>query len=149
MNTRFGSFGGQYVPETLMNAVIELSDAYEKYSKDENFIKELDDLYKKYANRPSLLYYAEEMTKDLGGAKIYLKREDLNHTGSHKNNNVLGQIHLAKKMGKTRIIAETGAGQHGVAVATACALMKMSTSPSPHSAPTAAHHSTTTPLPTL
>ena len=111
---RYGNYGGQYIPETLMNAVLELEEAYEKYSKDPEFNKELDDLLKNYAGRPSLLYYAEKMTKDLGGAKIYLKREDLNHTGSHKINNVLGQVLLAKKMGKTRVIAETGAGQHGV-----------------------------------
>ena len=120
---RYGNYGGQYIPETLMNAVLELEEAYEKYSKDPEFNKELDDLLKNYAGRPSLLYYAEKMTKDLGGAKIYLKREDLNHTGSHKINNVLGQVLLAKKMGKTRVIAETGAGQHGVSTATAAALM--------------------------
>ena len=108
-----------------MNAVQELEEAYEKYSRDPEFNRELDDLLKNYAGRPSLLYYAEKMTKDLGGAKIYLKREDLNHTGSHKINNVLGQVLLAKKMGKTRVIAETGAGQHGVATATAAALMGM------------------------
>ena len=119
---RFGNYGGQYIPETLMNAVQELEEAYEKYSRDPEFNRELDDLLKNYAGRPSLLYYAEKMTKDLGGAKIYLKREDLNHTGSHKINNVLGQVLLAKKMGKTRVIAETGAGQHGVATATAAAL---------------------------
>lgn len=122
---RFGEYGGQYIPETLMNAVYELEAAYDKYSKNQEFIAELDDLYKNYAGRPSLLYYAEKMTEDLGGAKIYLKREDLNHTGSHKINNVLGQVLLAKKMGKTRVIAETGAGQHGVATATAAALMGM------------------------
>lgn len=120
---RFGEYGGQYVPETVMNAVHELEAAYEKYKDDEQFKSELRDLYVNYAGRPSLLYYAERMTKDLGGAKIYLKREDLNHTGSHKINNCLGQILLAKKMGKKRIIAETGAGQHGVATATVCALM--------------------------
>lgn len=120
---RFGEFGGQYVPETVMNAVNELNDAYEKYKNDPEFKSELAELYKTYANRPSMLYYAERMTKDLGGAKIYIKREDLNHTGAHKINNVLGQILLAKKMGKKRIIAETGAGQHGVATATVCALM--------------------------
>lgn len=124
-NGKFGLFGGQYVPETLMNAVHEVEKAYEHYSKDPQFIEELDDLLKNYAGRPSLLYYAEKMTKDLGGARIYLKREDLNHTGSHKINNVLGQVLLAKKMGKTRVIAETGAGQHGVATATAAALMDM------------------------
>ena len=119
---RFGEFGGQYVPETVMYAVQELVFAYEHYSQDADFQKELLDLYINYAGRPSLLYYAEKMTRDLGGAKIYLKREDLNHTGSHKINNVLGQILLASKMGKKRIIAETGAGQHGVATATAAAL---------------------------
>ncbi|WFR55146.1 tryptophan synthase subunit beta [Anaerocolumna sp. AGMB13025] len=122
---RFGEYGGQYIPETLMNAVQEVEKAYEFYKNDPQFVKELDDLYKNYAGRPSLLYYAEKMTKDLGGARIYLKREDLNHTGSHKINNVLGQVLLAKKMGKTRVIAETGAGQHGVATATAAALMGM------------------------
>lgn len=123
MKGRFGEFGGQYVPETLMNAVNELDAAYEKYSKDPEYKKELNDLLRDYAGRPSMLYYADKMTKDLGGCKIYLKREDLNHTGSHKINNVLGQVLLAKKMGKTRVIAETGAGQHGVATATAAALM--------------------------
>jgi tryptophan synthase beta chain len=122
---RYGEYGGQYVPETLMNAVHELEDAYEHYKNDPDFVAELDELMRNYAGRPSLLYYAEKMTKDLGGAKIYLKREDLNHTGSHKINNVLGQVLLAKKMGKTRVIAETGAGQHGVATATAAALMDM------------------------
>jgi tryptophan synthase beta chain len=122
---RFGQHGGQFVPETLMNAVEELLEAYEKYSHDEAFLSELQTLHETYTGRPSLLYYAEKMTKDLGGAKIYLKREDLNHTGSHKINNALGQVLLAKKMGKTRIIAETGAGQHGVATATAAALMGM------------------------
>lgn len=122
---RYGDFGGQYVPETLMPAIHELEEAYEKYKNDEDFKKELKYLLNEYAGRPSLLYYAEKMTKDLGGAKIYLKREDLNHTGSHKINNVLGQVLLAKKMGKTRVIAETGAGQHGVATATAAALMDM------------------------
>ncbi len=125
MNSKFGIYGGQYVPETLMNAVLELEEAYNKYKDDPEFKKELEYLLKEYANRPSRLYYAEKLTKELGGAKIYLKREDLNHTGSHKINNVLGQVLLAKKMGKTRIIAETGAGQHGVATATACALMNM------------------------
>lgn len=120
---RFGKYGGQYIPETLMNAVIELEEAYNKYKDDPEFKKELADLLKEYVGRPSLLYYAEKMTKDLGGAKIYLKREDLNHTGSHKINNALGQCLLAKKMGKTRVIAETGAGQHGVATATAAALL--------------------------
>lgn len=122
---RYGIYGGQYIPETLMQAVQEVEAAYEKYSKDEEFQRELEDLLKHYAGRPSLLYYAEKMTKDLGGARIYLKREDLNHTGSHKINNVLGQVLLAKKIGKTRVIAETGAGQHGVATATAAALMGM------------------------
>nr|WP_027889105.1 tryptophan synthase subunit beta [Megamonas hypermegale] len=122
---RFGIHGGQYMPETLMNAVIELEEAYNKYKNDPDFIRELEDLQINYTGRPSLLYYAEKMSKDLGGAKIYLKREDLNHTGSHKLNNVLGQILLAKRMGKTRVIAETGAGQHGVATATAAALMGM------------------------
>lgn len=122
---RFGVHGGQYVPETLMNAVNELEEAYNHYKDDPEFNAELTELFNSYAGRPSLLYYAEKMTKDLGGAKIYLKREDLNHTGSHKINNVLGQVLLAKKMGKTRVIAETGAGQHGVATATAAALMGM------------------------
>ena len=122
---RYGIFGGQYIPETLMNAVEELEEAYARYSQDPEFQEELADLLKNYAGRPSMLYYAEKMTRDLKGAKIYLKREDLNHTGSHKINNVLGQALLAKKMGKTRIIAETGAGQHGVAAATAAALMDM------------------------
>lgn len=122
---RFGKYGGQYIPETLMNAVIELEDAYDRYKDDPEFKEELAALYKEYAGRPSLLYYADKMTKDLGGAKIYLKREDLNHTGSHKINNVLGQCLLAKKMGKTRVIAETGAGQHGVATATVAALLGM------------------------
>lgn len=122
-NGRFGEFGGQYIPETVMTAVHELEKAYNKYKDDPEFNKELQELYHNYAGRPSMLYYAEKMTKDLGGAKIYIKREDLNHTGSHKINNVLGQILLAKKMGKKRIIAETGAGQHGVATATVCALM--------------------------
>ena len=122
---RFGIYGGQYIPETLMNAVIELEEAYNHFKDDENFRRELDELFKTYAGRPSLLYFAKKMTNDLGGAKIYLKREDLNHTGSHKINNVLGQALLAKKMGKTRLIAETGAGQHGVATATAAALMNM------------------------
>lgn len=120
---RFGEFGGQYIPETVMTAVHELEKAYDKYKDDPEFNKELQELYHNYVGRPSMLYYAEKMTKDLGGAKIYIKREDLNHTGSHKINNVLGQILLAKKMGKKRIIAETGAGQHGVATATVCALM--------------------------
>jgi len=122
---RFGEYGGQYMPETLMKAVHEISEAYERYRDDADFQKELDDLLNKYAGRPSLLYYAEKMTRDLGGARIYLKREDLNHTGSHKINNVLGQILLAKRMGKKRAIAETGAGQHGVATATVAALMGM------------------------
>ena len=122
---RFGIHGGQYVPEKLMNAVNELEEAYEYYKNDPEFNEELTTLFNEYAGRPSRLYYAEKMTKDLGGAKIYLKREDLNHTGAHKINNVLGQALLAKKMGKTRLIAETGAGQHGVATATAAALMGM------------------------
>lgn len=122
---RYGIYGGQYMPETLMNAVLELEAAYEKYKNDPEFKAELAQLYRDYANRPSLLYYAEKMSKDLGGAKIYLKREDLNHTGAHKINNCLGQILLAKKMGKKRVIAETGAGQHGVATATVAALMGM------------------------
>jgi tryptophan synthase beta chain len=122
---RFGDYGGQYIPETLMNEIINLEKAYNHYKADKDFVSELDDLLKNYAGRPSLLYYAEKMSRDLGGAKIYLKREDLNHTGSHKINNVLGQTLLAKKMGKKRIIAETGAGQHGVAAATAAALLGM------------------------
>ena len=124
-NGRFGGHGGRYIPETLMNAVIELENEYNKYKNDESFQKELNDLLKNYAGRPSRLYFAENMTKDLGGGKIYLKREYLNHTGSHKINNVLGQVLLAKRMGKKRLIAETGAGQHGVATATAAALMGM------------------------
>ncbi len=120
---RFDVFGGQYVPETVMTAVHELEEAYDRYKDDPVFKEELAKLYRDYANRPSLLYYAEKMTKDLGGAKIYIKREDLNHTGAHKINNCLGQVLLAKKMGKKRIIAETGAGQHGVATATVCALL--------------------------
>lgn len=122
---RFGVHGGQYIPETLMNAVIELESAYNHYKDDPVFTRELKKLLNEYANRPSLLYYAKKMTEDLGGAKIYLKREDLNHTGAHKINNVLGQALLAQKMGKTRLIAETGAGQHGVATATAAALFGM------------------------
>ena len=122
---RFGVHGGQYIPETLMNAVIELEEAYNQYKDDPEFNRELTDLYNNYANRPSLLYYADRMTKDMGGAKIYLKREDLNHTGAHKINNCLGQALLAKKMGKTRLIAEIGAGQHGVATATIAALFGM------------------------
>ncbi|WP_125142801.1 tryptophan synthase subunit beta [Clostridium transplantifaecale] len=124
-NGRFGIHGGQYMPETLMNAVIELEEAYNRYKDDPQFNRELTDLLNDYAGRPSRLYYARRMTEDLGGAKIYLKREDLNHTGAHKINNVLGQVLLAKKMGKTRVIAETGAGQHGVATATAAALMDL------------------------
>lgn len=124
-NGRFGIHGGQYIPETLMNAVIELEEAYNHFKNDSTFQKELKELFHDYANRPSRLYYAEKLTKKLGGAKIYLKREDLNHTGAHKINNVLGQALLAKKMGKTRLIAETGAGQHGVATATAAALLDM------------------------
>ena len=122
-NGRFGIHGGQYVPETLMNEIIKLEKAYDYYKNDPDFVNELNTLFKEYAGRPSLLYYAENMTKNLGGAKIYFKREDLNHTGAHKINNALGQVLLAKKMGKTRVIAETGAGQHGVATATAAALM--------------------------
>lgn len=122
---RFGIHGGQYIPETLMNAVMELEEAYNHYRQDPEFNRELTELLNEYAGRPSRLYYARRMTEDLGGAKIYLKREDLNHTGAHKINNVLGQVLLAKKMGKTRVIAETGAGQHGVATATAAALMDM------------------------
>lgn len=124
-NGRFGIHGGQYIPETLMNAVIELEEAYNHFKNDPTFQNELKELFHDYANRPSRLYYAEKLTKKLGGAKIYLKREDLNHTGAHKINNVLGQALLAKKMGKTRLIAETGAGQHGVATATAAALLDM------------------------
>lgn len=124
-NGRFGIHGGQYIPETLMNAVIELEQAYEKYKNDPDFVKEFNDLLHDYVGRPSRLYYAGHMTEDLGGAKIYLKREDLNHTGSHKLNNALGQALLAKRMGKKRIIAETGAGQHGVATATVAALLGM------------------------
>lgn len=120
---RFGRYGGQYVPETLVRAARELEEAYETCKRDEKFQRELSDLLKNYAGRPSLLYHAAKMSAELGGAKIYLKREDLNHTGSHKINNVLGQVLLAKKMGKTRVIAETGAGQHGVATATVAALM--------------------------
>ena len=122
---RFGIHGGQYVPETIMNAVNELEATYNRYKDDPEFNRELTELYNEYAGRPSRLYYAERMSKDLGGAKIYLKREDLNHTGSHKINNVLGQMLLAKRMGKTRVIAETGAGQHGVATATVAAMMGM------------------------
>ncbi len=122
---RFGDYGGQYIPETLMNEIISLEKAFNHYKDDAAFKAELDDLLRNYAGRPSLLYFAQKMSQDLGGAKIYLKREDLNHTGSHKINNVLGQTLLAKKMGKTRIIAETGAGQHGVAAATAAALLGM------------------------
>ncbi len=124
-NGRFGIHGGQYIPETLMNAVTELEKAYDFYKNDADFNRELSVLFNEYAGRPSRLYFAEKMTRDLGGAKIYLKREDLNHTGAHKINNVLGQALLAKKMGKKRLIAETGAGQHGVATATAAALMGM------------------------
>lgn len=122
---RFGDFGGQYVPEIVMNAVNELNEAYDKYKNDPEFLEELHRYYREYANRPSLLYYADKMTKDLGGAKVYLKREDLNHTGAHKINNVIGQALLAKRMGKKRMIAETGAGQHGVATATVAALFDM------------------------
>jgi len=120
---RYDAYGGQYIPEVLMNEVIQLEEFYEKSKNDPEFQEELKTLFQEYAGRPSRLYYAKKMTKDLGGAKIYLKREDLNHTGSHKINNVLGQTLLAKKMGKTRVIAETGAGQHGVATATAAALL--------------------------
>lgn len=122
-DTKFGIFGGQYIPETLMNAVLEVQNAYEKYKNDKDFISDFNKLLVEYANRPSKLYYAKKLTEELGGAKIYLKREDLNHTGSHKINNVLGQLLLAKRMGKTRVIAETGAGQHGVATATGAALL--------------------------
>lgn len=122
---RFGKFGGQFISETLMPTIQELEEAYDHFSQEEEFNRELTDLFNNYAGRPSLLYFAENMTKDLDGAKIYFKREDLNHTGAHKINNVLGQVLLAKKMDKTRIIAETGAGQHGVATATACALLNM------------------------
>ncbi len=122
-DTKFGIFGGQYIPETLMNAVKETEEAYNKYKNDKEFLEEFHKLLKEYANRPSRLYYAKKLTEELGGAKIYLKREDLNHTGSHKINNVLGQLLLAKRMGKTRVIAETGAGQHGVATATGAALL--------------------------
>ena len=122
---RYGEFGGQYISETLMNELIQLEEQYEYYKKDARFQQELKQLLNEYAGRPSLLYYAEKMTEDLGGARIYLKREDLNHTGSHKINNVLGQVLLAKKMGKARVIAEPGAGQHGVATATAAALLGM------------------------
>ncbi len=122
---RFGNHGGQYIPETLMNAIIELEKAYLHYRDDADFQNELSTLFREYANRPSRLYFAKKMSDDLGGCKVYLKREDLNHTGAHKINNVLGQALLAKKMGKTRLIAETGAGQHGVATATAAALMGM------------------------
>ena len=122
---RFGIHGGQYIPETLMNAVIELEQAYDRYKDDPDFNRELTELLNEYAGRPSRLYYARRMTEDLGGAKVYLKREDLNHTGAHKINNVLGQVLLARRMGKTRVIAETGAGQHGVATATAAALIGM------------------------
>ena len=122
-NTKFGEFGGQYIPEILMGEIKKIENAYEYYKNDETFRKELNDLLNKYANRPSLLYFAKNMTEDLGGAQIYFKREDLNHTGSHKINNVLGQVLLAKYMGKKRVIAETGAGQHGVATATAAALL--------------------------
>ena len=124
-NGRFGIHGGQYIPETLMNAVIELEEAYNHYKDDPEFNAELTELLNEYAGRPSRLYFASHMSEDLGGAKVYLKREDLNHTGAHKINNVLGQVLLAKKMGKTRVIAETGAGQHGVATATGAALFDM------------------------
>ena len=120
---RYGIHGGQYIPETLMNEIHKIEDTYEYYKNNKDFQDELSQLLNEYAGRPSLLYYAKKMTEDLGGAKVYLKREDLNHTGSHKINNVLGQVLMAKKMGKTRVIAETGAGQHGVATATAAALL--------------------------
>ena len=122
---RFGIHGGQFTPEILMGALQELEEAYDFYRNDPQFLAEYNDLLKNYVGRPSLLYYAEKMTEDLGGAKIYLKREDLNHTGAHKINNVIGQVLMAKKMGKKRVIAETGAGQHGVATATVAALMGM------------------------
>ena len=122
---RFGIHGGQYIPETLMNAMAELEEAYNTYKEDPEFNRELTEMLNEYAGRPSRLYYAKRMTEDLGGAKIYLKREDLNHTGAHKINNVIGQMLLAKRMGKTRVIAETGAGQHGVATATVAAMMGM------------------------
>lgn len=122
---KYGQFGGQYIPETLVNEINAVSEAYDRYKDDPEFLAEFHDLLNNYANRPSLLYYAEKMTKDLGGAKIYLKREDLNHTGAHKINNVIGQALIAKRMGKTRLIAETGAGQHGVATATIAALFGM------------------------
>ncbi len=125
INGRFGPYGGQYTPETLMNSLIEIEKAYNYYKRDSDFNRELTELFNEYAGRPSRFYFAKKLTEKLGGAKIYLKREDLNHTGSHKINNVLGQALLAKKMGKTRLIAETGAGQHGVATATAAALMNM------------------------
>ena len=124
-NGRYGEYGGQYISETLMNELLYLEEQYNYYINDPEFVDELNILLEEYAGRPSLLYYAKRMTEDLGGAKIYLKREDLNHTGAHKINNVLGQVLLAKKMGKTRVIAETGAGQHGVATATAAALLDM------------------------
>ena len=120
---RYGEFGGQYAAETLMNALINLEEAFNKYKDDEDFNRELNYYHKQYTGRPSILYYAEKMTKDLGGAKIYLKREDLNHTGAHKINNVIGQCLLAKRMGKKKVIAETGAGQHGVATATFAAVL--------------------------
>ena len=122
-NGRYGEYGGQYISETLMNELIYLEEQFNYYMNDSEFVEELNTLLREYAGRPSLLYYAKRMTEDLGGAKIYLKREDLNHTGAHKINNVLGQVLLAKKMGKTRVIAETGAGQHGVATATAATLL--------------------------
>lgn len=122
IQSKFGKFGGQFIPETLMNAVIELEKEFEKVINDESFIKEYKYYLEEYAGRPNPLYFAENLTEKLGGGKIYLKREDLNHTGAHKINNVIGQVLLAKRMGKKRIIAETGAGQHGVATATACAM---------------------------
>ena len=125
MNTRFGEFGGQYIPEILMSEINHVAEAYEKYKNDPAFKAELKDLYANYTGRPSMLYEAKRMREDLGGPKIYLKREDLNHTGAHKINNCIGQALLAKRMGKTRLIAETGAGQHGVAAATVAALLGM------------------------
>lgn len=122
---RFGKFGGRYVPETLMNALIELEEAYMHFSKDAHFQQEVNYLLKEYSGRPTSLYYAERLSAQLGGAKIYLKREDLNHTGAHKINNAIGQAVLAKRMGKNKVIAETGAGQHGVASATVAALLGM------------------------
>ncbi len=124
-NRKFGQFGGQYVPETIMSALHELEEAYGQYKNDPAFLKEYRYYLKQYVGRPSPLYFAEGLTRQLGGARIYLKREDLNHTGAHKINNVMGQLLLAKRMGKTKVIAETGAGQHGVATATGAALLNM------------------------